>query len=99
MPKLDLFASQSDPVKSASLALPDIVVRAGQDAVSAYATKLHVIYSNAKNDQFASVGCSEAEQESRLCAIDLFLKNMCESIPELGRIGVVKRNTTVTLIH
>jgi len=117
MPKLDLFASQGGPVKSASLAPPDIVVRAGQDAVSAYANELHVIYSNAKNDQFAvgvsdfldwledlapgisfvqivednisshlanlaSVGCSEAEQASRLCAIDLFLKNMSESIPE-----------------
>jgi len=57
MPNLDLFSAQSGSVKSPSLAPPDIVVRAGQDAVAAYA-KLHVIYANAQNDQF-SVGVSD----------------------------------------
>ena len=120
MPNLDLFPSQNGSVKSPSLAPPDIVVRAGQDAVSAYA-RLHVIYSNAKNDQFAvgvsdfldwledlapdmsleyivednitsylaelsDIGCSENEQSSRLCAIDLFLTSMSVEVPELARI-------------
>jgi len=64
MPDRDLFASQSDSVKSPSLAPPDIVVRAGLNAVSAFLDWL------------------EAEQAARLCAIDPFLTNMIESIPE-----------------
>jgi len=57
MPNLDLFPGQSGSAKSPSLAPPDIVIRAGQNAVSAYA-KLHIIYANAQNDQFA-VGVSD----------------------------------------
>jgi len=57
MPNLDLFPNQSGSNKTSSLAPPDIVVRAGQDAVLAYA-KLHVIYANEQNAQFA-VGVSD----------------------------------------
>ena len=120
MPNIDLFPAHSGSSKTPSLAPPDIVVRAGQDAVSAYA-KLHIIFSNAKNDQFAvgvsdfldwledlapdmtlehivednitshlanlsDIGCSETEQSSRLCAIDLFLGSMSVEVPELARI-------------
>ena len=120
MPNLDLFPSQSGSVKSPSLAPPDIIARAGQHAVAAYA-KLHVIFASAQNDQFAvgvtdfldwlenlapgislehivednitshlanlsDIGCSETEQSSRLCAIDLFLTEMSGEIPELARI-------------
>lgn len=120
MPNLDLFLSQSGSAKTPSLTPPDIIVRAGQEAVSAYA-KLHVIYANAKNNEFAvgvsdfldwledlapgmslehivednitshlaklsDVGCSESEQSSRLCAIDLFLTFMSAKVPELARI-------------
>lgn len=120
MPKHDIFlAIDSKPV-SQSMAPPDIIVRGGQDVVTAYA-KLHRMYASSRNNQFAvgvsdfldwledrvpgmeiehivednisshlanltSVGCSDSEQASRLCAIDLFLMNMRESIPELCRI-------------
>ena len=120
MPKHDLFPVLSSPSSISTLAPPDVIIRGGQDVVTTYA-KLHTIFANAQNDQFAvgvsdflewledlapgmslehivednisshltnlaSVGCSDAEQASRLCAIDLFLTNTSDSIPELGRI-------------
>lgn len=120
MPKLDTFPALSSPSATHTLAPPDIITRGGQAVVASYA-KLHSVFVNAQNDQFAvgvsdflewledlapgmslehivednisshlsnlaSVGCSDAEQASRLCAIDLFLTDMGESVPELGRI-------------
>ncbi len=120
MPKHDTFPALSSPSTINTLAPPDIIIRGGQDVVATYA-KLHTIFANAQNDQFAvgvsdflewledlapgmslehivednisshlsnlaSVGCSDAEQASRLCAIDLFLTGMEESVPQLGRI-------------
>jgi len=120
MPKYDTFPALSSPSTISTLSPPDIIIRGGQDVVTTYA-KLHTIFANAQNDQFAvgvsdflewledlapgmnlehivednisshlstlaTVGCSDAEQASRLCAIDLFLTNMSEIIPELGRI-------------
>ena len=120
MSKHDTFPALSSPTAINTLAPPDIIIRGGQDVVASYA-KMHTIFANAQNDQFAvgvsdflewledlapsmslehivegnisshlsnlaSVGCSESEQASRLCAIDLFLTNMSENISELGRI-------------
>ena len=120
MPNLDTFPADSRLANKPSLTPPDIIMRAGQDAVLAYA-KLHVIFATARNDQFAvgasdflvwlddiapdmsleyivednvaghlahlrEVGCSESEQSSRLCAIDLFLKRLSSAVPALERI-------------
>jgi len=76
MPNLDLFSAQSGSVKTPSLAPPDIVVRAGQDSVSVYA-KLHVIYSNAQNDQFA-VGVSDFLDWLEDLAPSMFLEHIVE---------------------
>jgi len=83
MPNLDLFPSQSGSAETPSLTPPDIVVRAGQDAVSAYA-KLHVIYSNAKNDQFA-VGVSD------------FLNWLEDLAPDMSLEHIVEDNITAYL--
>jgi len=78
MPEQDLFPAQSSSVKTPSLAPPDIVVRAGQDAVTAYA-KLHAIFANANNDQFA-VGVTDFLDWLEDLAPDMALEHIVEGL-------------------
>lgn len=57
MVKQHIFSAHSDSSNQHCLTPPDIIVRAGQDAVGIYA-ELHTTFANARNDQFA-VGLSD----------------------------------------
>ena len=48
----------------------------------------HIVEDNITShlDKLSDIGCSETEQSSRLCAIDLFLTSISVEVPELARI-------------
>lgn len=120
MAKLDISPAHDVAFAYLDLKPPEIIARAGQEAVSIYA-QLYSVFSNAQNDQFSvgvsdfldwledlapgmslehivednivaylsnlgDIGCSESELSARLCAIDMFLTSMGETVPELSRI-------------
>ncbi len=57
MPRLDILPAQDAALASHQMKPPEIIIRAGREAVSIYA-RLYNIFFNAQNDQF-SVGVSD----------------------------------------